>query len=155
MEAVKPTLQPFMTHILQELIVDAELYSWKSFHSYHAVWLQQIKNGQVKWGNAEAKLQFCLAIIWHPAITTAKARTAATVVPPKKASKAGTFTNISSKLGILVCVVYHEGGCSEQGDHPTFAPTAWPLSNANVPTKNDSVIASSSMRQTTRVRWQQ
>ena len=41
---------------LQELMSDVELYDWEPLRAYHAVWLQQVDNGHVKWNHVEAKL---------------------------------------------------------------------------------------------------
>ena len=43
MKTEKLTLK-LMTHHIQELMADMELYGWEPIHSYHAIWLQQIEN---------------------------------------------------------------------------------------------------------------
>ena len=47
MDLEKPSLRQFMDSLLQELIADTELYGWKPVRAYHAIWLQQVENGQV------------------------------------------------------------------------------------------------------------
>ena len=34
---------------LKDLLADSELYGWDKVHAYHAVWLNQFKQGHVSW----------------------------------------------------------------------------------------------------------
>ena len=49
METDKPAIRPLMANHLVELMGDTELYGWEPVHAFHAVWLQQLMHGQVKW----------------------------------------------------------------------------------------------------------
>ena len=48
-----------MARHLEELMANGELYGWEPVRVY----LQQVENGQVKWSDTEAKLQFCHALV--------------------------------------------------------------------------------------------
>ena len=70
MEKEEESIKPFMARHLQELMTDMELYSWESARVYHAVWLQQLENGQVPWDDMETKLQFRNSLVCMAPNTT-------------------------------------------------------------------------------------
>ena len=54
-----------MLHHLQELMEDAEAYGWKSVHSYHPAWLQQLVQGWTSLADEDKKLKLRRALVWH------------------------------------------------------------------------------------------
>ena len=96
LDNVKPALKPPMTKHPKELMGDVELYGWVPVRAYHAVWLQQIENGQARWDDAHTKLEFCHALVWHPALNSTRLKAVPTIEPHKKRGKEGTATILCS-----------------------------------------------------------
>ena len=44
-----------MMQHLQDIMGDAELYTWEPIWAFHAVWLQQLEQGHVTWADEEVK----------------------------------------------------------------------------------------------------
>ena len=58
-------IKALMLSHLQELMEDGECYWWPAVKTYHAAWLQHIKQGWAAWGDMEKKMKLCWALIWH------------------------------------------------------------------------------------------
>ena len=101
METVKPNLKPVMIKHLKELIADMEMYRWALIRAYYQVWLQHIENGQAKWIEAKAKLEFHRVLVWHSTPSTTKNKHAHATLPPKKAESLRSNTMIMAKLGTI------------------------------------------------------
>ena len=56
-------VHPLMVQHLQELMWDAELYSWEPTRSLHAVWLQQLEQGRVTLADEDAKVKLRRALV--------------------------------------------------------------------------------------------
>ena len=70
MEGEKATVRAQMASYLKDLMSDSELYGWDKVRAYHAVWLNQLEQGQVSWDDQEEKLCFRCVLIWQPATTS-------------------------------------------------------------------------------------
>ena len=112
MVAEKQSLWLLMTHHLQELMADAELYGWEPIRAFHAVWLQQLENGQVKWDDVKAKLWFHHTLVWHPATSMTSAKMVTGQAPLKKLGKEAMAYNIAENPDTKAC------SCFNQSDHP-------------------------------------
>ena len=119
MEGEKSVVKPHMACHLQALMVDMELYRWNRVRTFHAVWLNQLEQGRVTWGDEEAKRRFRWTLIWHQAMTT-------TVVPAIAAHSCSAdeadarhkVYNILAKPGSKACVDSIHGDCSDGYAHP-------------------------------------
>ena len=111
METVKPNLKPVMSKHLKELIADMEMYRWALIRAYYQVWLQHIENGQAKWIEAKAKLEFHRVLVWHSTPSTTKNKHAHATLPPKKAESLRSNTMIMAKLGTIACTTFIKTGC--------------------------------------------
>ena len=60
-------LKPLMSKHFKELIASAKVNEWAPVRANHVVWLQQIENGQAKWSDVDAKLEFHRAVVWYAA----------------------------------------------------------------------------------------
>ena len=58
MEGEKEAVRTQMNAHLKDLMVDSELYGLEKVHAYHAVWLNQLEQGWVRWDDQEEKLRF-------------------------------------------------------------------------------------------------
>ena len=54
-----------MSAYLAELMADAELYGWEATKAFHAVWLQQLEQGQVTWRDTQLRVSYCHTFMWH------------------------------------------------------------------------------------------
>ena len=68
MEVQTRDIRGFMSTHLVELMADAELYGWETVWAFHAVWLQQMEQGRASWKDAELKLGFRCALVWHHSV---------------------------------------------------------------------------------------
>ena len=79
--AEKPSIHPLIVQYmyLQDLISDAEVYSWELVRAFHAIWLQQREQGRVTWpADEEVKLKYKQTIVWYRATGPPKAASAPT-----------------------------------------------------------------------------
>ena len=65
MEVQAQDIRALMSTPLVELIADAGLYGWEAVQAFHAVWLQQMEQGQARWKDAQLKLEFRCSMVWH------------------------------------------------------------------------------------------
>ena len=61
----KESIRPYMLQHLQDLMVDMELYGGEPVRAFHAIWLQQLKQGHATWADKEVKLKYQRALVWH------------------------------------------------------------------------------------------
>ena len=67
LQTEKPQKRDIMLKHLSDLMADAAIYGWESVRAFHAVWLQQLENGRVDWGDEDKKLEFWRALVWNKA----------------------------------------------------------------------------------------
>ena len=48
-------IKQFLPQHLQELMDDAEIYSWRAVRDYHTAWLQNIEQGRTSWKDTDKK----------------------------------------------------------------------------------------------------
>ena len=70
MQGEKEAVRTQMNGHLKDLMVDSELYVWEKVCAYHAVWLNQLEQGQMRSDDQEEKMRFLCALMWHLAIST-------------------------------------------------------------------------------------
>ena len=51
-----------LAHI-QEVMEDADMYSWKCVRSYHMAWLHQIEQGRAVWGKEAKQIKLRRALV--------------------------------------------------------------------------------------------
>ena len=89
---------------------DVDIYSWKCVRAYHRVWLNQLEQARFSLDDADARLRFCRALVWHAATATLAAvassltgtveAAATSTMPPTRMRPKGWFVyNASARPG--------------------------------------------------------
>ena len=60
--------KPFLLQHLQELMEDAEIYSWRAVRDYHVAWLLNIEQGRASWKDTDKKNKLRRTLVWNRSV---------------------------------------------------------------------------------------
>ena len=82
------------------------------------MWLQQVGNGRVKWGDYKVKMEFRRALVWHSAAHGTKVMQHPSVWGFKKPIKENLGKVMSATPQTQACTSYNEGKCTTPDENP-------------------------------------
>ena len=105
----EPALKDHMYNHLEILTEDIASFNFKSVHSFHKIWLQEIEQGRVAWGDDTRRDMLRRKFIWNPAINRAR--------PTQQfASARGATRTLAPVVPLTAstnpCSAYNAGTCS-------------------------------------------
>jgi hypothetical protein len=125
--------------VFQEIMADANKYSWELVRSAHRIFLQQIEAGRIQWDDATGRTEIRSEHIWHAAPAASSSNTSSyasshrastyTKSPARRAPRpqqpfttnsyaerpAGDF--IMAKEGDRTCTAYNTKHCHDGENH--------------------------------------
>ena len=80
--------------------------------------LNQLEWGRFTWDDADQKLKFRRALVWHPATSTMSAAVSFSAGSCKRFLNQGKSYNVIARLGTKDCESFNSGTCFTGASHP-------------------------------------
>ena len=118
MEGENQAVKSQMAHHLQKLMADTVLYECDKVRVFHAMFLNQLEQGQATWGDEEAKMRFKRALVWHQTTNVTQMATMSAPLPQKMQPRDSQTYNTTAKLGSNAYQAFNQGNCLDGTAHP-------------------------------------
>ena len=109
-------IKALMSHHLEDLMDDSDMYGWTKVQSFHAAWLNQIEQSTSSW----SKLRLCRNLVWHMAMLEHTPGPSSLAGARKKPSFCIKIYNALAAPGTRACDKFNKGKCFSNDDHPYF-----------------------------------
>jgi hypothetical protein len=113
-----PSVKDVMLHHLELLSQDIVSFSFTAVRSFHAIWLQEVEEGAVAWGDDTERNAMRMRFVWN-APTTIAARSHSFTAAR---APARSFSNFAPIVPLAPnsspCLPFNAGTCSQPASHP-------------------------------------